>query len=99
MAAEQAEPFHVLARGVSFGGTAIPDLGVFVWPDELTLDYFQGPEWNEPQVFALFELLRQLVVLSPGSSVHLGRHVLPEVDRLFVEVWSEYCLRAMTGSV
>jgi hypothetical protein len=86
-----AEPFHVLAQGLSLRGVTLPDLGVFVWPDEITLDYFKGPAWGEPQVLALFELLRQLVALAPGSRVHLCEHTLPKVDRLFVEAWSAYC--------
>ena len=99
VAAQEADPFHWLTQGLSFGGVTVPDLGVFVWPDEVTLDYRKGPEWSEPQVLALFELLRQLVSLIPGSSVHLGKHVLPGLDRLFVETWSEYCQKVAIGSV
>ncbi|MBL8794903.1 MAG: hypothetical protein JNM56_13425 [Planctomycetia bacterium] len=85
-----AEPFHVLASSLEFAGAIIPDLGVFVWPDELTLDYRMGPEWDRPQLIALFELLRQLVAVSDGG-VGLGRHVLPQVDAEFVREWRAYC--------
>ena len=85
-----AEPFHVLASGLEFCGAVLPDLGVFVWPDELTLDYRMGPEWDRPQLIALFELLRQLVAVA-GGHVGLGRHTLPRVDAEFVGAWREYC--------
>jgi hypothetical protein len=85
-----ADPFHVLAPGLEFAGTVIPDLGVFVWPDEVTLDYRMGPEWGRPQLLALFELLRQLAAMT-GGSVSLGRHVLPNVDAQFVSEWQAYC--------
>src|SRR5258708_1966696 len=65
-----AEPFHVLATGLLFDGVGVPDLGVFVWPDELTFDYRMGPQWGSPQLLALFELLRQLVAMA-GGEVHL----------------------------
>ena len=84
-----AEPFHVLAPGLQFADTVIPDLGVFLWQDELTLDYRMGPEWGCPQLFALFELLWQLVALT-GGRIGLGQHVLPEVDQQFVSEWEDY---------
>jgi hypothetical protein len=94
VAAGEAEPFHVLARGLSLGGVTLPDLGVFVWPEAITLDYRPGPAWGEPQVLALFELLRQLTALAPGSRVRLEEHVRPAVERRFVEEWSQYCRSA-----
>lgn len=93
VAANEADPFHVLARGLAFGGVALPDLGVFVWPDEITLDYRPGADWAEPQVLALFELLRQLVGVAPGR-VRLAEHTPSRLERLFVEAWSGYCQRA-----
>ncbi len=85
-----AEPFHVLAAGLEFANVVLPDLGVFLWPDEVTFDYRMGPEWDRPQLFALFELLRQLTAPA-GGRVGLGRHVLPQVDAKFVGEWQAYC--------
>lgn len=84
-----AEPFHVLASGLQFAGAVLPDLGMFVWPDEVTLDYRMGPEWGRPQLLALFELLRQLTAVARGR-VNLGRHVPPHVDALFINEWQAY---------
>ena len=85
-----AEPFHVLASGLVFAGVVLPDLGVFVWTDEVTLDYRMGPEWGRSQLLALLELLRQLVAAASGR-VSLGQHVLPHVDAQFVGEWQAYC--------
>jgi hypothetical protein len=85
-----AEPFHVLAPGLEFAGAVLPDLGVFVWPDELTLDYRMGSEWDRPQLIGLFEFLRQLASIASGQ-VGLGRHVPPHVDVQFVGEWRAYC--------
>ena len=85
-----AEPFHVLAPGLQFADTVIPDLGVFVWQDELTFDYRMGPEWGRPQLLALFELLCQLMILT-GGRVGLGEYVLPEVEQQFLSEVKTYC--------
>ena len=92
-----ADPFHVLAPGLKFAGAVVPDLGVFVLPDEVKLDYRKGPEWGPPQFLALFELLRQLVAVT-GGRVSLGRHVLPHVDALFVREWEAYRARWATDA-
>jgi hypothetical protein len=99
VAEEQADEFHVLAQGLSFGGVTVPDLGVCVRPRQVTLDYRCGREWGEPQVLALFELLRQLVALSPAARVDLREFTRPAVERLFVQTWSEYCRTAPPGSI
>jgi hypothetical protein len=90
----QADPFHFLASRLSFHGVVLPDLGVFVFPDEVALDYRMGNEWGEPQVLALFELLRRLAALDTGARVRLDRHVSARVERLFLDAWSEYCREA-----
>src|SRR5688572_8464470 len=43
----EAEPFHVVFGGVQSNGVPIPDLGLFVFPSQLVLDYRMGPEWSE----------------------------------------------------
>ena len=37
-----ADPLNVLASGLAFRGAEIPDLGVFVWADEVTFDCRMG---------------------------------------------------------
>ena len=92
-----AEPFHVGASDLRFRGTMLPHLGVYLLPDELAFDYRMGPEWGEPQLFALFELLRQLADLT-GGQVSLGRHVLGPVNVLFVREWKAYCASNATST-
>jgi hypothetical protein len=55
-----ADSFHVVLAGVICSGSSIPDLGVFVDTDSLTLDYRMGSSWGEPEVQSLLTLLRQL---------------------------------------
>jgi hypothetical protein len=86
-----AEPFHLLAPGLEFAKAVIPDLGVFVWADEVTLDYRMGPEWDRPQLLALFELLRQLRAAA-GGRVELGSGAGTAVNQQFAGELEAYTL-------
>ncbi|MBU8978017.1 MULTISPECIES: hypothetical protein [unclassified Lysobacter] len=61
VASDELEPFHVVLRGVRGSEHAIPDLGVFVWPCGLTLDYRMGAEWGSHEIESFLHLLRRLV--------------------------------------
>ncbi|MGX0891108.1 hypothetical protein AB7M22_003116 [Pseudomonas sp. ADAK2 TE3594] len=52
-----AEAFHVVLGGIR---GQIPDLGVYVFTDSLTLDYRMGAQWGQDQIYSLLKLLRQL---------------------------------------
>jgi hypothetical protein len=94
VASGDTEAFHVVASGISAGETILPDLGVFVFSDEIALDYRMGPEWGEAELGALFELLRILTAVAPEARVELDDHELPEVERLFMDEWAAYCQAA-----
>lgn len=55
-----AEGFHVVLSGLYGTRGQIPDLGVFVFTNSLTLDYRMGAQWGQDQIYSLLELLRQL---------------------------------------
>jgi hypothetical protein len=57
--AGEIEGFHVVLRGVTALDCAIPDLGVLVLPNSLTLDYRMGQEWGRAEISSLAELLRR----------------------------------------
>ena len=85
-----AHPFHVIFGGISIGGAIIPDLGVFVFTDQLQLDYRMGADWGSKEVEALFALLSQLAALDPNGSLALEDGVLPEVADRFQLAWKKY---------
>lgn len=86
----EAEPFHVVFGGVESNGVVIPDLGVFVFPSQLVLDYRMGPEWSGARVNALFELLAQMLVLDRQATLSLEEYVLPEVQSRFKSAWQRW---------
>ena len=55
-----AEGFHVVLSGLYGTRGQIPDLGVFVFTNSLTLDYRMGAQWGQDQIYSLLGLLRQL---------------------------------------
>jgi hypothetical protein len=86
----RAEPFHVLCHGLSYGGEVIPDLGVFVFDDQISLDYRMGAEWNAARLKALFGTLRQIKQLAPAVKIGLEKNVLREVGVRFEVTWKKY---------
>lgn len=71
--AGEAEIFHTVLQGITFFGTVIPNLGVFVFQDAISLDYRMGGDWNAAKVSALFELLRQLQRIDSNAQISLSK--------------------------
>lgn len=88
-----AEPFHVVLGGLDVGGVELPDLGVFVTPDQIALDYRMGPAWGPAQLGALFELLRELVRADPAARLTLEEGVRSEVRARFDAAWRRWTER------
>ena len=67
-----AEGFHVIFGGLrSNDGAPVPDLGFFVLdPGIIALDYRMGPEWDDPAIIGLFEIMLDLKSLS--DVVHIS---------------------------
>jgi hypothetical protein len=84
---DEAEPFHVVLGGIQARNTTIPDLGVFVLPDQLALDYRMGPAWGASELEALFQVLLELRDLDPNATVSLEEDVVTEVSRRFESAW------------
>jgi hypothetical protein len=92
----EAEPFHVVFGGIQSGGVTIPDLGVFVFQDQLALDYRMGPAWGPKQLGALFELLGELTAFDPHASLSLEEGVRPDVASRFQSAWQRWVSRHVT---
>ena len=90
VATRQAEAFHVLLASITVRGVVLPDIGVFIWPDAVELDYRMGPAWGMAQVVGFFELLKECCALDPAAVVEPepGEGV-PEPEQ-FRRAWTEY---------
>lgn len=62
-------PFHAVLAGIEAQGSSLPDLGVFVFDDQLALDYRMGARWSASSLIGLFTLLSELVALDPAALV------------------------------
>ena len=85
-----AQPFHTMMHGVQIRGTTVPDLGVFVTPDELALDYRMGAPWGPAEVEALFRLLGKLTVLDKRAELYLEVGATPEMMDRFDNAWAKW---------
>lgn len=96
VASGEAEAFHVVLGGIQSGRVAIPNLGVFVFPDQLALDYRMGPAWGPKELEAFFGLLGELASLDPDASLSLEEAVLPDVADRFQNSWRRWCAEHAT---
>ena len=69
---------------------ATSHLGVFVFADQIALDYRIGPDWRSIELRAFFRLLLDLARLDHESSVTLEPPVLPVVAEHFQTCWSRF---------
>ncbi|RJS92033.1 hypothetical protein [Salinisphaera sp. Q1T1-3] len=90
VASGEAEAFHVVLGGIQSRGIAVPDLGVFVFPGQLALDYRIGPAWGSNELEAFFSLLGELVSLDPAATLSLEKGVLPDVVARFQNAWRRW---------
>jgi hypothetical protein len=88
--AGEAEAFHVVLRGIQFQEGTIPDLGVFVFPDQLALDYRMGAVWGAAELNGLFALLADLCALDPGASISLEEGLPSSTVARFQSAWRRY---------
>jgi hypothetical protein len=93
VAAGQVPFFHALLREVRIRGEVLPDLGVFVFPDEIALDYQPGRQWNVDAFVALLTLLHQLQRLAPGATVTTEEQMASEYREAFERAYAEFSAR------
>lgn len=84
------EVFHVMFEGLEVDGVTLPELGVFVFPDQLALDYRMGLEWGPRTVGALFELLVEMTQPDTSAALSLEDEEFPEVKARFERAWQRW---------
>jgi hypothetical protein len=58
-----ADPIHLCFDGItSPSGKRIPELGLYIFKDGLSLDYRMGPDWNKEAIQGLLELISSLPI-------------------------------------
>lgn len=65
MLSGDAEAFHILLKQVKFNDVTLPDLGAFIFRDEITLDYRRGPEWTDKVITTFLSLIKTVMVTRP----------------------------------
>ena len=86
-------PKHYFPGRLWIKGVLIPDIGVSVFKDEITLDYKSGDEWGRREVRAFFDLLGEISLLCPEIEIRPSESFFSSRDRdLFVQVLSRWCM-------
>jgi len=61
----EAESFHMLLKELKFEGVTLPDLGAFIFKDEITLDYRRGSEWTDQVIRTFLVLISKVMTPRP----------------------------------
>jgi len=87
----EAEPFHLCFDGItSASGKRVPELGLFVFEDWLSLDYRMGPEWNFEALQGLFEILYSLHQNSKSMKIVHRANINDDDGTIFKSAWEAY---------
>jgi hypothetical protein len=79
-----------MLRDIEMNGVRLPDLGVWVFDDQIAIDYRMGPEWRSGQLRTFFQLLMELSRSDPKACVTLDPKTLAEVANRFQACWSRF---------
>ncbi|MFZ5952382.1 MAG: hypothetical protein ACOYXC_16900 [Candidatus Rifleibacteriota bacterium] len=80
----RAQPFHFMVRNLKFGKDwQIHELGVFVMPNAIALDYVKGPAWGELEIESLLVLIMLIIRNSPESFVRLEEEIPDNLKAVF----------------
>lgn len=87
----EAEPWHALLTDIHHDGQSVPDLGMFVSPDSIFLDYRRGSPWGPASAAAFFSLLRAGMVKAPQAHLEFDSEFGDHASGLdFLDAWSSY---------
>jgi hypothetical protein len=87
----EAEPFHICFDGIlSQSGKNIPELGLFVFPDCLAVDYRMGSYWGIDAIEGLFEFF--LIMTKDFKNVKLSHknNLFDGDGSIFKTAWAIY---------
>lgn len=87
----EAEPFHLCFGGIkSPSGQSIPELGLFVFVDSLSLDYRMGPQWSLQAIQGLFELISCMSQGYVNMKVNHKNNINDYDGVIFQSYWNAY---------
>jgi hypothetical protein len=86
----RAEPFHFLCQALTYEGVVLPDIGVFVFGDQIALDYRMGKEWDAVKLNALFGILKEVKRIDSGARISIEDYALPQVRKQFETTWRRF---------
>jgi hypothetical protein len=79
-----AQPFHFMVRDIRFGKDQhIHELGVFIMPNAIALDYEKGRVWGELEIESFLMLLLLILQASKDSFLKLEETVVDEAKERF----------------
>ena len=86
----EGDAFCVWLRGIVSAGVALPDLGFFVFPEQIEVNWQGGSEWGEAEVEAFFTLLSELASRDTQATLVMPEGAVDEYAQSFMRAWSRF---------
>lgn len=93
----EAEAFHVVIEDIRCGGVTLPDLGVFVFQDQICIDFRMGEHWGPAELAGFFGLLADLAALDPEASFSLEDGVPSSVSERHLAAFERFLREQAPG--
>lgn len=78
------EPFHFLVAGLRVGSVVLPDLGVFILPQAIALDFSPGFGWTAASLEGLLRLVDRILLMAAQPRLSLEEILSPAVRAAFL---------------
>lgn len=86
----EGEAFCVWLEGIVAVGVPLPELGFFVFADEIEVNWHGGSAWGEAEVEAFFTLLYELTSRDPQATLAMPEGVVDEYVESFMGAWHRF---------
>lgn len=86
----EGEPFHVWLTGIAMADGDLPELGFFVFPDEIEVGWHGGSAWRKQEVEGFFALLFELTQKDPKATLAMPDGVVDDYVESFMEAWQRF---------
>ena len=86
----RADSFRHCLHAIEADGVELPPLGIFVFEDEIELDYDPNDSWGWNEIAGLLQLLLEIADIAPSARISLDDEVAPQDTERFDIVWRSF---------
>lgn len=91
--AGEVNHIYLFFSEVRSGGLTLPRIGIFFWPDGISLDYEPMAGWSGNSLDAFFQLIHRLMSLDADPSMPLEGCSMPDVQKRIRDIYPAWAVQ------